>query len=425
MLALQGGAGGRRTRRVVMNAHDPYRRVRALRYSSAPLVALVLGVPLFASGGCSAAENAVNDAEGFASGCNELSGGPSSVESLSIDGDTKAFVMASANLVVLVDEGEQAVLTACIGIDNDLHVNDTWSAKAPKSGDRPDDEVNEACRQASVKLRAVLTAAQAQCSLFVSPAHCTVNEAAEVNCQSACTSTETCMPGDITTLCPPAQLTGECDGECKAHATCEGRIDAETLCNGTCALDCDGQCDGAMIHQKHCAGRCEGMCSGDCIVANGAHVSCGSNVHCRGACTVALKSPQCETTVTPPVCNVSQTCQASCKSTVEAKSSCEAAGVNLECSGNVTVDVNAVIATVKKNLPPIVAIVQTKGHLALDAASDVVATGNVVANNVPTLSGKAVACTATAVAVDASAASSLNVSINASASVSASVGGPS
>ncbi len=408
-----------------MNAHDAYRRVRALRYSSCPLVALVLGVPLFASGGCSAAENAVNDAEGLASGCNELSGGPSSVESLSIDGDTKAFVMATANLVVLVDEGEKAVLAACIGIDDDLGVNDTWSAKAPKDGARPDDEVNEACHQASVKLRGVLTAAQAQCSLFVSPAHCTVDEEAEVNCESACSSKETCTPGDITTLCSPAQLTGECDGECKAHATCEGRADAETLCNGACTLDCDGQCDGAMIHQKHCAGTCEGMCSGDCTVADGAHVSCGSNVHCRGGCTVALKAPECETTVTPPVCNVSQTCQSSCKSTVEARSSCEPAGVTLECSGNVTVAVNAVIATVKKNLPPIVAIVQTKGHLALDAANEVVTTGKVVANNVTSLSGKAVACTTTAVAVDASAASSLNVSVSASASVSASVGGPS
>ncbi|MGH7436030.1 MAG: hypothetical protein ACRENE_10190 [Polyangiaceae bacterium] len=408
-----------------MHTHDACRSRRTLRLCSGPLVALLLAAPLFATGGCSAAENAVNNAEGLASGCNELSGGPSSVQSLSIDGDTKAFVVATANLVALVDDGEKTVLGACIGIDHDLGVNDTWSAKAPKSGAAPDDEVTEACRQASLKIRAVLTEAQAQCSLFVSPAHCTVDEEAEVKCESACTSKESCQPGDITTLCTPAELTGECDGECKAHATCEGRADAETLCTGTCATDCDGQCDGAQIHQRHCAGMCEGMCDGDCTVADSAHVSCGSNVHCRGGCTVAYKAPECETTVTPPVCSVSQTCQASCKSTVETTSSCEPAGVSLECNGTVAADVDTVVATVKKNLPPLITLVQAKGQLAADAASQVVTTGKVVADSVTTLSGKAVACAGSAVTADANAAASLNVSVNASASVSGSAGGPS
>lgn len=408
-----------------MNAHDAYRRVRALRYSGGPLAALLLGVPLFASGGCSAAEDAVGNAEGLASGCNELSGGPSSVQSLSIDGDTKAFVLATANLVALVNDGENAVLAACIGIDQDLGANDTWSAKAPKGGARPDDEVTEACHRAAMKISTVLSLAQAQCALFVSPAHCTVDEEAQVKCESACSSKETCQPGDITTLCSPAQLTGECDGECKAHATCEGRADAEATCTGTCALDCDGMCDGVAVHGKHCAGMCQGMCDGDCSVADNAQVSCGSRVRCRGGCTVALKSPECETTVTPPVCNVTQTCQSSCKSTVEATSSCEPAGVNLECNGTVTADVDAVVATVKKNLPPLVALIQVKGQLALDAANEVVTTGKVVADNVTSLSGKAVACAGSAVSANASAAASLNVSVSASASVSGSLGGPS
>jgi hypothetical protein len=122
---------------------------------------------------------------------------------------------------------------------------------------------------------------------------------------------------------------------------------------------------------------------------------------------------------------VSQTCQSSCKSQVETTSTCEPAGVTLECNGSVTADVNTVVATVKTNLPPLVALVQAKGQLALDAANEVATTGKVVANNVTSLSGKAVACATSAVTADASAASSLNVSVNASASVSGSVGGPS
>src|SRR5258708_13711151 len=103
------------------------------------------------SGGCSAAKNAVANIEGVASGCEEFNGGASSVSSLSIDGDTKAFVVASANLVSVATTAEGDVLKACIAIDQDLGVTDTWSAKAPSKG-APDDEVTEACHQAATKI---------------------------------------------------------------------------------------------------------------------------------------------------------------------------------------------------------------------------------------------------------------------------------
>ncbi len=153
-------------------------------------------------------------------------------------------------------------------------------------------------------------------------------------------------------------------------------------------------------------------------------VNCGANVNCRGGCSVAYKAPKCETTVTPPMCKVSQTCQASCTSNVEAKAVCTPPSVSLECDGTVSADVQAVVDTVKKNLPPIILLVQTQGKLVVDAANQVVATGKVVADQVTSLGGKAIACAGKAVQADADASASLSVSVQASASVSGSCKGP-
>jgi hypothetical protein len=397
-------------------------RIAYGRASGCLIAVSVLG--LSAASGCSAADNAVNEAEGLTEGCSQFSAGPSAVSSLSIDGDTKAFVEASANLVAIVDEGETSVLQACIGIDTDLGVTDTWSAKAPASGSPPDAEVTEACNQAAAKIKAVLTAnASAQCSLYVSGGECTVDETAEVKCESSCTSKQTCQPGNITQLCSPAELTGECGGSCNVGAVCEGSVQVAAQCNGTCASDCTGMCDSTPCSGTHCGGVCVGTCDGDCTVAAGAQVSCGASVNCRGGCSVAYTAPACETTVTPPTCNVSQSCQSSCKSNVETTSVCTPPGASLECSGTVSADVTAVITTVKKNLPPLVALVRAKGQLALDAANEVVTTGKVVASNVTSIGGQAVVCAGDAVTADATAAQSLNVSVNASTSVNAACGG--
>jgi hypothetical protein len=99
--------------------------------------------------------------------------------------------------------------------------------------------------------------------------------------------------------------------------------------------------------------------------------------------------------------------------------------VTLECNANVSADVQAVIDTVKANLPSIVLLVQSQGKLVLDAATQVGNTADAVSKSVASLGGKAVACAAKAVSADVSAAASLKVSVNASASVSGSCGGPS
>ncbi len=380
-----------------------------------------------ANGGCSAASAAnaaLTNVEQATSGCDEFDQGESSVASLSIDGDTKAFVTASVNLAAIATQAETSVLAACKAIDSDLGVTDTWSAMKGDGGS-PDAETAEACKQAANKIKAVLESdASAGCALVISRGYCFVDEQAQVSCESSCTGMTTCMAGDITTLCTPAELTGECDGSCKAGACCEGSTETVAQCQGACEADCTGMCDGNACHGTHCAGMCEGMCTGQCTLAANAQVNCGAKVNCRGGCSVAYKAPQCETTVTPPSCKVSKTCESSCTSSVEAKAKCTPPGASLECNGTVSADVQAVVDTVKKNMPAIILLVQTQGKLVLDAANQVVTTGKVVADQVTSLGGKAIACAGKAVQVDADASASLNVSVQASASVSGSCGGP-
>ena len=386
------------------------------------LVALAMS-----SGGCSAASaasGALSNVEQASSGCDEFDQGESAITSLDIDGDTRAFVTASYNLVSVATTAEDAVLAACIAIDGDLKVTDTWSAMKSDGGNS-DAETAEACKQAAATIKGVLESdAAASCSLVVSRGYCYVDEQAQVTCESSCTGMATCMAGDITTLCTPAELTGQCSGSCKAGACCEGSVAAQADCQGTCESNCTGMCDSAPCQGTHCAGTCEGKCDGQCTLAASAMVNCGASVNCRGGCSVAYTAPQCETTVTPPSCKVSQTCQASCTSDVEAKAKCTPPGASLECQGTVSADVQAVADTVKKNLPSIILLVQTQGKLVEDAASQVVTTGKVVANEITSLGGKALACGGRAVSEDATASASLNVSVTASASVSGSCGGP-
>jgi len=444
---------------------------RRMRYVPGALLAVAVAVIAASSGGCSAASTIA----GAAQGCNEFSGGASSVASLSVDGDTKAFLTASANLVKVAGVIETGVLNACIAIDTDLGVADTWTAMKPTDGSAPDVELTEACTQASTKINGILTAnAQAECTLAVSAGHCEVDASVQASCEGSCTGMATCMPPDLTVACQPGDLSVQCSGTCNAMATCEGSVAVAANCQGSCQADCtgtctpgtaptvhcDGTCDGmctgtcsamggtgmmvnsamcsgtcsgtcsAACHitpgtPAHCDGSCQGTCTGSCTLDAKANVMCGANVSCKGGCTGTATAPKCEGKITPPSCNASASCQASCQSSAEVSAMCTPPAATLECSASASSDVTKLIATIKTNLPAILQGFQTEGKLAVDAAGSVVSTGSVVVSNVTNLGGKALACAGVAVSATAKASASVNVSVMASASVSGSCGGPS
>jgi hypothetical protein len=430
-------------------------------------VALAAG----ANGGCS-------QAAGLAEGCSEFNGGASAVASLSIDANTKAFVSASADLVAVGKAMEAAVLKACIAIDVDLGVTDTWTAKAPTDGSNPDAELTEACNQASAKIQAILAAgeqAQAFCSLSVSGGQCTVDASVQATCEGQCTGSAMCQPGDVTVRCDPGQLSGQCDANCSASAVCEGSASVAANCQGSCEADCQGECDATpgtapkvdcqgtcsgkcygtcngtatgaggmancsgtcagqcdanctyqpgMTPKVHCAGTCTGKCTGSCKLAANAMVNCGAMVNCKGGCSVAYKAPKCEGELKPPSCNVDANCEASCQSHAEATASCTPPQVALDCTATATGDIPKLVATLQANLPAIVLAVESQGQLAIKASGHVVSSGTAVVANITSAGGKALACAQAAVSGAASASASVNVSVMASASVSGSAGGP-
>jgi len=434
-----------------------------------PVAAIVglIGVTV-ASNGCSAASNLA----GAAQGCDEFNGGVSAVANLSIDANTKALVTSAADLVAIANTIETDVLNACIAIDTDLGVTDTWTAMKPTDGSAPDNELKEACTQASNKINAILMAGQSAmvtCDLSVSGGECHVDANVQAMCEANCNVMGMCTPGDVTVRCDPGQLTGECDAMCNASATCEGSVNVQANCQGSCEADCTGMCSPGMLPSVTCNGSCSGTCmgtcmggtmmggmcsgkcmgkcmgtcaidpgspikcegscmgkcSGSCKLDANAMVNCGAMVNCKGGCSVMYKSPSCEAKLNPPMCNIDAHCEAGCQSHAEVNAMCTPPTVSLECQGTTMGDIPKLIATLEKNLPAIVSAVISQGKLALDAAGAVVnATGAVVAN-VGNLTGKAIACATVAAQASVKASASVNVSVMASASVSGSAGGPS
>jgi hypothetical protein len=443
---------------------------KGFKYVPGFLLAGSVAAVALTNGGCSA----VTTLEGAAQGCDEF---PGSVGTLQLGGDAQAFVQAGADVVALANKMEGGVLTACEGIDADLMVTDTWTAMGPMAmGGSTDNEMTEACHQASVAISGILqgsAGAQADCSLSVSAGQCQVSASAEATCEGQCSASGSCTPPDVTVACQAGDLSGQCSAMCEANATCEGSATVEAQCQGSCEADCTGNCvpgtlpkvhcegtcmgnctgtctamggTGMMVQSAtctgtcsgdcdaecdytpgtpaHCEGTCQGTCNGNCKITATGGVSCSGMATCRGGCSVMVTAPQCEGQIKPAMCNASADCQASCSSHASLTATCTPPSAHLECSASASANVQTLVTTLSKNLPPIISAVQTQGPLAAQATANLATTGAAVVGDIGSASGKALACAEAAVSAAASASVSINVTVMASASVSGSCGGP-
>ena len=263
---------------LAMNHRNRLRGARGLVLASA---AAVLAL---SNGGCTAVSNAVNDVNGLTSGCSEF---PSSVDTLSLDSNTTAFLTAGASVVDLASSMEMSVYTACANIASGLGVMDTWSSMSGL-----DDQTKEACRQASAAITAALDAdagAQAACGLSISGGQCQVSASAEASCQASCTGSASCTPPDVTADCDPGSLSVQCAGTCNASAVCEGSATVEAQCQGSCEAQCSGECDGTASATVQCNGTCSGHCSGTCdgVATTGGSAGETCTGTCVGQCDAA------------------------------------------------------------------------------------------------------------------------------------------
>jgi hypothetical protein len=275
--------------------------------------------------------------------------------------------------------------------------------------------------------------AQAQLSIKVQPAKCTIDVSVQGGCEGSCQADASCDPGSIEARCTGGEISGKCDAACSGK--CEGSASVavdcnaacEGTCTGTCSGTCEGKCDGVATPaggMANCMGTCEGTCSascqgscrGSCDVSAMGGASC--NGECRGSCSVEMKAPKCTAEIDPPSCEASAECKASCKASASAKAECTPPSVAIEASGSA--DIQGKIAVLEKWLPQIFLIAEARAKLLFDNAEAMIqVAGNLDASLEG--DGKAVFCIIPALAAIEQAGVNIEASLSASISVVGSV----
>jgi hypothetical protein len=95
-----------------------------------------------------------------------------------------------------------------------------------------DNDVVTLCETASARVQGDLAASGA--SVTIAPGFCSVDAAAQTDCERRCANAEqcTCTPGSVEVRCPPGFLFGTCTQECTG--TCAGSAEDPAPCEGSC-----------------------------------------------------------------------------------------------------------------------------------------------------------------------------------------------
>jgi len=140
-------------------------------------------------------------------------------------------------------------------------------------------------------------------------------------------------------------------------------------------------------------------------------------VSCKGGCTGTFTSPKCETEFTPPKCTLDESCFESCRANVVAKTVCDPPSAKLLADVSVSGDVAKLVATVDKNLPPLVETAEAQAHIAANIVQSVSASGQAVLSASGNLDGKSIACATAAGQSLAQSGASLTVATQAGGQV--------
>jgi hypothetical protein len=361
------------------------------------------------------------ECEGYASG---------GTVDASFDAELKAFMSASLDLEQVSGDVRVAVRQACTNIAVDLGAPNNFGEIGDDDRAITNSDGTGACDVASARINAIMEVnAQANFSLQYSRGYCRQDFEEIKKCDQECKQVETCEPGKVEERCTPGELSVQCNGSCKAHASCKGTFEFAANCQGKCEAECQGEClgtctaaDGSMTEnnpncQGKCSATCTGKCTGSCQIEASAGIECGASVRCKGGCQAQYTEPSCETHCTPPKCTVSTACWESCTSRVEAKTVCEPTRVTLYANGSVHADVQALVRTVNANLGILVDAAEVKGKIAVDACERLVSAGETVVKSTNLVDIQARSCAAVAVKKAGVAAGRMHASVSGSASV--------
>jgi hypothetical protein len=319
-----------------------------------------------------------------------------------------AFMQAVSDFTGSANAMVGDVENACTAIAVDL-----GASPSDVKETKPDARASAWCALAVAKI----TEIGGNLQINFQPPSCTVNVQAQASCEGRCGVKAECelTPGEIQARCDPGKLSVKCQAGCTG--SCEGSANLAVECQGTCQGTCKGQCSmgcSAMgpggSCDGSCAGTCDGECRGTCKVEAGATVNCAAS--CTGGCDGEFTAPKCTAELSPPKadCNVDAECNASCNASASAKAECREP--SLEISGDA--NANALIATLKVNLPRLLLVAQARGKLLVDNAGAVFdASANIDVGG----SVKATACLIPAAAAISQAVLNAEASLSASLSV--------
>jgi hypothetical protein len=363
-------------------------------------------------------------------GCSEFNANTGLDAGVQVDARVREFAQSAVDLGNVAASLKAAVKTACVGIATDLGANDTWSPMGDTDDAVSNGNKTGACDAARARIVSIMSAHRdANFALIISRGECHTNFDDEASCEAGCNSQQKCDPGTVETRCDPAQLSVVCDGNCSAQATCEGRVDAQANCDGSCEAECTGHCSGRCdfedghhtdddpdCHGK-CNAQCTGTCNGHCEVEASEGIQCGANVACKGGCTSHFTNAQCETDCTPPSCMIDESCFESCRASAAAKATCDPPTVKLFADTSTAQDVANIVATINKNLPPLIQSAEAEGRIFVDEVQNLSSSGKALLQASGDLDFKSLSCATAAAESLGNTGSSLQVATQASAGV--------
>ena len=365
---------------------------------------------------------------------------------VAVNGQFQAFAQAAGDLSVTASAAVTDVTNACQAIAVDLGANPSDPGANGKTGGAL---MSFWCDQALASINAAASdsgSAKASLCIEFAPPQCSASISAQANCQAKCSgdakcdikaTPPKCTGGTLEISCKggctaeagaSVKCEGSCEANCEGSCTAQGGVDCQGKCEGTCEAKagvngsgaqadgtCKGTCKGTCSVTPpgvKCSGTCQGKCSGSC------KAQAGASVKCDGKCDADFEPVSCTGGKLEGGCKVEAKCEGNCNASASAKAECTPPELkivaNASAQGNVKI--NALIDTLKVNLPKLIVVAQARGQAFL-STTGVVAEGGASIAGSGKLDVKGTACLVAAGAAAAAAIKDMTSSVEASVKI--------
>ncbi len=251
---------------------------------------------------------------------------------------------------------------------------------------------------------------------------CTVDTAFQVDCESKCQASPTCVEPGAIERCPAEDREGVCVGDCTG--VCRGTEEAPVACEGTCDGACGGTCDGDDTCQGPgctCSGTCSGACSGSCTTAPGSALACAGL--CRGGCSIPVEGASCAGPLAAPRCQGDADCQHGCEASAAARADCRDGALSIVVdSTKIDPELARIVRSLERNLPVLFLAARGRAKALSEQSSALTdAAGHILAHG-DQLGQKAAACGLLIGTTGEQASKNLTSALDGSKKVAAAIG---